>query len=343
MDGAHALTVNTPSDGVAFEGNVGGTTALTSLTLGAGGITELFGNVTTSGAQTYGNAVYLFGSSPQTLTSTSNGAIDFVSTVDGAQALTVNTGGLTTFGGTVGSTTALTSLTTDAAGTTTLDGNVSTTGAQTYNDAVTLGNNGTLTGTTVSLAGGVIGGSHSLAILGNTTLGTATGLSLLSVTGTSTLNGNVSTTGTQSYTGAVTLGGTDTLTGTDVSLAGGVTGSRATNLTITGNTTLGTYATGLVAGCLGGTSLLDGKVVTTTGTQTLLRRGDAGRHGYADGNRTWSPAGGVTGAEQRPDDCRQHDAGHSDRSEYCCGQRCTVCWTANVVRRRVRRPGVAAR
>ncbi len=89
VDGAHALTVNTASD-VYFNGNVGGTTALSSLTLGAGGTTNLLGNVTTSGAQTYGNAVDLIGFSPQTLTGS---AVDFVSTLDGAQALTVNASG----------------------------------------------------------------------------------------------------------------------------------------------------------------------------------------------------------------------------------------------------------
>ena len=65
-DGAHALTVNTPHNGAGFDGNVGSTTALTSLSL-AGGVTNLTGNVTTSGAQNYGIALFLLGGS-QTLT-----------------------------------------------------------------------------------------------------------------------------------------------------------------------------------------------------------------------------------------------------------------------------------
>src|SRR2546430_7203243 len=58
----------------------------------------------------------------------------------------------TIFGGVVGGTAKLTSVTTDAAGTTAINGGaVSTTGTQTYNDAVTLAtNNATLTGTTVT-------------------------------------------------------------------------------------------------------------------------------------------------------------------------------------------------
>ena len=52
------------------------------------------------------------------------------------------------FGGAVGGCTALTSVTTDAPGSTALNGGiVTTTGAQTYNDAVTLGANTTATST----------------------------------------------------------------------------------------------------------------------------------------------------------------------------------------------------
>src|SRR5205823_10492131 len=83
-----------------------------------------------------------------TLTGTASGPITLASTVNGAQALTVNTAGVTTFGGAVGGTTALASLTTDAAGSTDLNGGaVTTTGSQTYNDQVLLGADTTLTST----------------------------------------------------------------------------------------------------------------------------------------------------------------------------------------------------
>ena len=125
-------------------------------------------------------------SGPQTLTcdtamiaTGSGGFVDFTSTVDGAHNLSVNTNGLTTFGGVVGGTTALTSLSTDAAGSTLLDGNVSTTGAQTYNDAVTLGTDATLTSAgngAIDLAG-TIDGAHSLTVhtSGVITFGAAVG------------------------------------------------------------------------------------------------------------------------------------------------------------------------
>ncbi|EQD62802.1 hypothetical protein B2A_02665, partial [mine drainage metagenome] len=73
----------------------------------SGGIT-LDGTVTTGGSQTYNDAVTL--GADATLASTGSGAIDFASTVDGAYALTVNTGGLTAFGGAVGNSVALTGL-----------------------------------------------------------------------------------------------------------------------------------------------------------------------------------------------------------------------------------------
>jgi len=80
--------------------------------------------------------------------------------------LTVNSSGATKFGSTVGSTTNLTSLTTDAGGTTSLGGDVTTTGDQTYNDDVTVANGTTLkAGNDVVLADGkTLTGAGSLTI-----------------------------------------------------------------------------------------------------------------------------------------------------------------------------------
>ncbi|WP_168171163.1 filamentous hemagglutinin N-terminal domain-containing protein, partial [Rhodanobacter sp. B04] len=259
VDGAHNLIVNT-SGVTTFGGAVGGTTKLTSLNIqNAAGSTTLGGNVSTTGAQTYGNALTLGGDA--TLASSGNGAIDFVSTVDGAHNLIVNTGGLTTFGGVVGGTAALASLTTDAAGTTRLDGNVSTTGTQTYNDAVTLGGNDTLTGTTVSLAG-VTGGGNSLTVTGNAVLGGAlSGVNALAISGTTAINtASVSTSGGQTYSGAVTLGADTTLTSTGsgaIDLASTVDGAHKLSISTGGAATLG--------GAVGGTTALT-SLTTNSGT-----------------------------------------------------------------------------
>ena len=200
--------------------------------------------------------------------------------MDGAFGLTVNTAGITTFGGAVGGNTALASLTTDAPGTTAINGGaVNTSGAQAYNDAVTLRATDTLTtanapvtfASTVDAANAGVQGLTVAAGTGKVIFGSTVGatakLASLTVTGPTTLGGNVTTSGTQNYNGAVTLGATDTLTtanaavsfvstvdaasagaqgltvaaGTGAVTFGGAVGATATlaSLTVTGPTTLG--------------------------------------------------------------------------------------------------------
>src|SRR5439155_22839091 len=134
-----------PAGTTTFGGTVGATNALTSVTTNAAGSTIINGlTITTSAAQTYLSLHELFRST--TLTSSGSGAINLASTVNGLFSLTANTAGTTTFGGAVGATNALTSVTTNAAGSTVINGlTITTSGAQTYNDAVTLGANTTLT------------------------------------------------------------------------------------------------------------------------------------------------------------------------------------------------------
>ena len=84
------------------------------------------------------------------------------------RALAVNAGGTTTFGGAVGATNALASLTTDAPGTTAINGgSVRTTGTQTYNDNVTLGAATILTTTAggdVIVTGAANAGANALTL-----------------------------------------------------------------------------------------------------------------------------------------------------------------------------------
>ncbi|MFC5359572.1 beta strand repeat-containing protein, partial [Azospirillum himalayense] len=244
VNGANALTVNS-SGASTFTGAVGGTTALASLTTNAGGTTSLK-SVTTAGAQSYGDNVALDGTyatgngafsvtgattlAGATTVNAGSGAVTFTGTVNGAQALTVNSSGATQFNAVVGGTTALASLTTDATGTTSLK-SVTTTGAQTYNDAVTL--NGTYATTTgaftasgaATLAGdttvnggasvlfaGTVDGAYALAVNNKSTtqfnaaVGGTTALASLTTDadGTTSLR-NVTTTGAQTYNDAVTL------------------------------------------------------------------------------------------------------------------------------------------
>ncbi|MEG4366296.1 filamentous hemagglutinin N-terminal domain-containing protein, partial [Microcoleus sp. C2C6] len=171
----------------AIAANSSGTTSFAStvnaqsLTTDLGGTTKLNGNVTTTGSQTYGDAVTI-ANNPIL----SGSDITFNNTVDGSSDLTVNGGSSNvTFNGAVGNptnaigkltanstgTTAFNqtvnaaSLTTDAGGTTKLNGNVTTTGSQTYGDAVTIANNSILSGSDITF-NNTVDGSSDLTVNG---------------------------------------------------------------------------------------------------------------------------------------------------------------------------------
>jgi hypothetical protein len=145
VDGSTAATNALVVDAggtTTFDAIVGGITPLSSLTTDASGTTVLSADVTTTGAQTYNDPVTLPGINIS-VTSANGGAISFLSTVNGgttagANSLSVNTSGATTFGGVIGGKLALGGLTTDAPGTTSLGGSVTTTGNQSFNDPLTL-------------------------------------------------------------------------------------------------------------------------------------------------------------------------------------------------------------
>jgi hypothetical protein len=245
VDGGFGLLVQSASI-ITLGGAIGGSTALTGLTLygfGPGTLQFNASSVNTSGGQLY-TINSTLGAASITLTSTGSGAIDFEGNLDGASAVTVNTSGTTTFGQSFGFSTPLTSLTTDAGGSTqfTFGGIYNTTGAQTYNDTVTLGVNATFTTTnsgvtfaskvdnstatartlTVSAGSGAVGfsgavgsgangaiGALSVTGTGTTTLGGTVAAASVSIAGAANLNGSsVTTTGAsgQDYKNNVTFG-----------------------------------------------------------------------------------------------------------------------------------------
>jgi filamentous hemagglutinin family protein len=121
-----------------------------------GSAITLDGDVTSTDVQSYTGPATLGGN--RVLSSTSDGAVSFSGTVDGAHALTVNTAGTTTFGGAVGSATALSSLQSLGTGSTVLNGNVTTSGAIGLSGNVRLGADVLLSSTggqAISLAGTV--------------------------------------------------------------------------------------------------------------------------------------------------------------------------------------------
>lgn len=173
VDGAQSLAVNTAAQTI-FGGAVGAITPPTSLTTDAAGRSEVNArmragtvafndpvmlaaagtanepSVLTSGNQTYNGAVSL--DAATILESSSVGNIQFSSTVNGAQDLTVNTAGQTIFDGAVGAASPLASITTDGAGSTVLNAQVRA-GRVTINDPVTLTAAGTTNEPTVLTSG----------------------------------------------------------------------------------------------------------------------------------------------------------------------------------------------
>ncbi|WP_231495526.1 beta strand repeat-containing protein [Hylemonella gracilis] len=288
-NGATALSINagtinlsststlTSSGGMTFTGGMNAANG----SLLAGNVNfnaiNLQGHVHSTGSQTYNGTVTL--GSATTLTARNAGnvlqAVDFNSTgsLNGlGQGLVINGNwNLQT------AATGLSSLSVTA--TSTLAADVTTTGAQTYTGAVSLAT-GTRTltagnGQLIDMQGGVSGGGlGGLNIAtGNWRLaGNATGLTSLSVTGTSTLAGDVTTTGAQTYLGAVTLAGTGTRvlqagTGQLVDMRAGLTGAGLGLEIATGNWKLTGNATGLGSLLVANSSTLAGDV-TTTGNQT---------------------------------------------------------------------------
>ncbi|QDV16090.1 Extracellular serine protease precursor [Gimesia panareensis] len=284
LNGGYTLEVNTDGD-TTFNGTVGDTDELTSLTTDANGTTYINGgSIATSDGQLFNDAVMLGANT--ILSSSSIGTIQFASTLDGAHTLEINTAGTTIFDDLVGDSAALTSLTTDAAGDTQINGGaVTTTGSQIYYDTVELGANTVLTST----ASGAITFDQSLD--GTFTLNVNTdgittfngtvgnGNALVSLTtdagGTTQINGGtIETTGDQIFHDDVELGANTTLTSTS---SGAVTFDQTLNGTFTleintaGDTTFnGTVGnanelTSLTTDADGTTNINGGSIATSGG------------------------------------------------------------------------------
>ncbi|HEY8608061.1 MAG TPA: filamentous hemagglutinin N-terminal domain-containing protein [Noviherbaspirillum sp.] len=132
LDGAHDLQVNTAGS-TTFNGAVGGKTALASIATDAEGQAVINGGqIRTTGAQSFKDGVTV---GAHTVFA-GGGAISF-DTLDGPWDITVNTGGVTTFGGAVGSVSPVANLTTDRTGTVEIHGpSITATGTLLFDDPV---------------------------------------------------------------------------------------------------------------------------------------------------------------------------------------------------------------
>jgi len=199
--------------------------ALSAATVNVSGTSDIAGNITTAGDQTYTKEVTL--DSDVILTSTAG-------SVTLGRAITGNGNSLTVTGnGVLNGGTDINIL--YVSGTTIINEDITAAGAQTYTKEVTLGGGVTLTSTAGSVTlGAITGNSKSLAIDGNGVLNGGTNINILSVSGTTVINKDIAAAGAQTYTKEVTLGGDVTLTSTAGSVAlGAITGSGK-SLTITG-------------------------------------------------------------------------------------------------------------
>ena len=227
LNGGNQQAVIVANDGdVTLGGNASN---LASLTIDGANIG--LQSVTTTGAQQYNGDTTLrglyttsnsaFGVDGATVlgngvnVSTGNGAVTFTGGVSGANVLAVTTTGTTTYDGAVD----IASLNQAGSGVTAINGGeVTTSGTQHYAGRVVLGDDTTLTGSTITLSNGA-DGAHALEIDGAASLAGAIGanakLASLTVTGPATLNASsIATTGNQHYKNAVTLGSDQSLSTT---------------------------------------------------------------------------------------------------------------------------------
>ncbi|BDU53062.1 hypothetical protein LINBF2_12970 [Limnohabitans sp. INBF002] len=249
-------------------------------------------NIKTTGTQHYGERVSLTSAAPVTLT---GAGVTFAGTLDGPQALTIEDSGVTTFTKEVGQGTALASLTIKDNGGTygtvhINGGEVTTTGAQSYGNAVVLGNTTTLNALGVNFDRTISAAAQSLGLtvnnLGTTTFNGDVDIGWLETDGGGTSDNKVEiqtasikTTGTQHYGERVSLTSAVpvTLTGAGVTFADTLDGPQALTIEDSGVTTFtkevgqGTALASLTIkdnGGVHGTVHIDGGEVTTTGAQS---------------------------------------------------------------------------
>jgi len=197
---------------------------LSAATVDVTGTSDISGNITTAGDQTYTKKVTLGGD--VTLTSTA-GSVTLGAITGNSKSLTITGIGVLNGGSGINELT--------VSGTTVINKDIAATGAQTYTKEVTLGGDVTLTSTAGSVTlGAITGNGNPLAIDGNGVLNGGSGINELTVSGTTVINKDIAAAGAQTYTKEVTLGGDVTLTSTAGSVTLGAITGNSKSLTITG-------------------------------------------------------------------------------------------------------------
>lgn len=278
LDGPFALTVNSAGVTIFNAVGQGAGGALESLTTDAVGSTRLGGNITTTGAQSFGDAVVL--GADLTLTAGGTSGIMFGDAVNGNFSLTLVADGTKSFAANVGDVDALASLISSGNGATSFDTGATmiVAGDQAYG-TVTLGNNDvTFLGNNATFGGAIVGnGSNralNLSLNDSTVLNGVSGIGMLASSGgITTLNGTITTTGAQLYAGAVQLGSATTVDAgaADITFAGSLNGPAALTATSGGAIRFGLVGDSVALASLttgGGGATFITADVTTSGAQT---------------------------------------------------------------------------
>lgn len=246
------------------------------------GDASLGGDVTAGNDAAFNGAVTLAGD--RTITGSN---VAFNSTVDSdgtARSLSVNTsgGGTTTFGGDVGGSAALSSLTTNADGTTNLGAAITTTNGTTINDALTL------TGTSSITDSGTNG----------ITIGTVDGPFGLTMTSSSDVT--VGDVGATTRLGSLTIqsgtGDNDTIlfTGTEVNTSGDIILNAAGRAAVPLVATIGADGPLTIDSSAGDFTMGQNEKLTATGSLDILASGTATLGDLTSGGAMNVNAGSIT-------------------------------------------------
>ena len=233
VDGNAALTINTAAAST-LQGPVGSVTPLRSVTSDGVGSLTLGGNVTTSGNQTYGEALNL---SDSAVLTGDAGSLPLGVTGNGNDLFLNFTSGVA-----LRNLTGLDDLRVD--GEASIEGLIATTGSQTYSGNVTLSDATVIEANVATVDESIIGNNNDLTLNTATTVtidanATMANLANLTVIGAAELDASISTSGVQNFAGPVTLLGSTDLTGSAGIFTGGVAGnSKALSLNYTGTTTI---------------------------------------------------------------------------------------------------------
>jgi CHAT domain-containing protein len=313
---ANNLTINTNANDLNFNGRVGSIATLGNITVNSSGVTrfnstvnansittdgvgstQLNGDITTTNTQTYNDAARIdnsvtlnsggivfnntvigeSGEINNLTVNTNTENITFNNSVSGLGDITVNSSGVTRFNSTINAN----SVTVNGNGSTQLNGNVTTTNSQTYNDAVSIDNDITLNGTSVTFNNTLtsqsdennslnISTTDNVSLNGNVNLGD---LNIISDR-VNISAGAIATTGDQTYNSPVELSANTSITGNDITFNSTIDSILPRSLNINNFDLLEDSGDTTINGIVGGNERPLENLTITTQTGNIILQGE---------------------------------------------------------------------